>query len=55
MFLILLLIMICYARLRASRGAYYATAVNLTEYGELNTTLSPDCYYLNLCDNDNND
>jgi hypothetical protein len=54
MFLLLLLIIVCYARLRGG-GEYYAMAVNLTEYGTLNTTLSPDCYYLNLCDNDNND
>ena len=47
MFFLFLLIIFCYARLR---GQYYATAINLTEYATLNTTLSPDCYYFFLCD-----
>lgn len=47
MFFLLLLVINTYSRLR---GEYYATAINLTEYATLNTTISPDCYYFFLCD-----
>ena len=47
MFLFFILLINSYSRLR---GAYRAMAINLTEYGTLNTTLSPDCYYFFLCD-----
>ena len=47
MLLFVILLIYSYARLR---GNYRAMAINLTEYGTLNTTLSPDCYYFFLCD-----